>query len=65
VRSYENWLTDSGAGHDLPNKATAANDGTLFGIIFPLQNSATAGSDRAINEFRIKMREHQLFLHKI
>ncbi len=51
--TYENWLTDAGAGHNLASKATdsgpsGTGDGGVFGIILPLQNS-TGGNSRGDN----------------
>jgi len=43
--SYENWLTDSNAGHELSALSTTSAGG-LFGVILPLENSADA-NDRA------------------
>tara|TARA_R110000824_G_scaffold399688_1_gene605494 strand:+ start:1809 stop:4718 length:2910 start_codon:yes stop_codon:yes gene_type:complete len=45
--TYENWLTDGGAGHELASKGSEPAGG-LYGIILPLQNSA-GNNSRADN----------------
>jgi len=43
-QTYENWLTDSRAGHDLHDKSTTAAGG-LYGIILPLEAGSSKRSD--------------------
>ena len=45
--SYENWLSDSRAGHSLAGSGTEPAGG-LYGVILPLESSATPANKRCL-----------------
>jgi hypothetical protein len=52
-QTFENWLTDSGAGHDLADVA-GSGAGAVMGIILPLKSAGAGEADRGDQRVQIQ-----------